>query len=145
MSDQIPHEPEAVSVEDADGNHIIQDIGNGAHVLYAHMKKGSVRSRVRVGQKVRKGQVIGLVGNTGNTIAPHLHLHVTDAPSALEADGIPYVFERFRLTGFDALGTADFDKGERFGTPLSITPVVPPSSHRRELPLDLVIVDWLHQ
>jgi hypothetical protein len=129
-------------VEDADGNHIIQDIGDGAYVLYAHMKRGSVRSRVKVGDRVRKGQVIGLVGNTGNTSAPHLHLHVVDGPSALQANGIPYVFEQFRLTGVDVLGTADFDKGEEFGTPLAIAPIVPPSLHRRQLPLDLVVVNW---
>jgi len=141
---QIPNDPKPVSIADADGNHVLQDIGKGAYVLYAHMKPGSVRARVRQGAWLRKGQVIGLVGNTGNTTEPHLHLHVVSGASTLVANGIPYVFEQFSMTGFDALGTADFDKGASQGTPLAITPIDPPTLHRRQLPLDLIIVDWLN-
>lgn len=144
LPEQVPHDPEPVALEDADGNHVLQDIGNGAFVLYAHMKTGSVRARVKQGALLRKGQVIGLVGNTGNTIAPHLHLHVVSGPSTLTANGIPYVFEQFKLTGFDALGTPDFDKGKSQGTPLAITPIDPPTLHNRQLPLDLVVVDWVN-
>ena len=108
------------------------------------MKPSSVRARVRQGALLRKGQVIGLVGNSGNTTEPHLHLHVVSRASTLVANGIPYVFERVRMTGFDALGTADFDKGASQGTPLAITPIDPPTLHRRQLPLDLVVVDWLN-
>ena len=144
IPNQVPNDPKPVSIADADGNHVLQDIGNGAYVLYAHMKPGSVRARVRQGAWLRKGQVIGLVGNTGNTTEPHLHLHVVSRASTLVANGIPYVFEQFRTTGFDALGTPDFDKGASQGTPLAISPVDPPTLHRRQLPLDLIIVDWLN-
>lgn len=144
LADQIPNTVPVVDVADADGNHVIQDIGNGAYVLYAHMKPGSVEARVKPGQMLRKGQVIGLVGNTGNTTEPHLHLHVDNQPSGLLANGIPYVFERLKITGVDEAGTADFDRGAAEGTPLAITPVDPPTFHRRQLPLDLVIVDWLN-
>jgi hypothetical protein len=145
VPDQVPHDPKPITnLADADGNHVLQDIGNGVYVLYAHMKPGSVRSRVRQGAMVRKGQVIGLVGNTGNTTEPHLHMHVMNRPSTLLANGIPYVFERFKMTGFDALGTSDFDRGVSEGTPLAITPVDPPTFHRRQLPLDLIVVDWLN-
>lgn len=145
IPNQIPQDPEPITdLADADGNHILQDIGNGAYVLYAHMQPGSVRSRVKEGAMLRKGQVIGLVGNTGNTTEPHLHLHVVSRASTLLANGIPYVFEQFKMTGFDALGTPDFDKGASQGTPLAITPVDPPTPHHNQLPLDLIVVDWLN-
>lgn len=145
IPNQVPQDPKPITdLADADGNHVLQDIGNGAYALYAHMQPGSVRSRVKEGALLRKGQVIGLVGNTGNTTEPHLHLHVVNRASTLLANGIPYVFEQFKMTGFDALGTPDFDKGAAQGTPLAITPVDPPTLHRNQLPLDLIVVDWLN-
>lgn len=145
LADQVPQDPKPITnIADADGNHVLQDIGNGAYVLYAHMKPESVRSRVKEGAVLRKGQVIGLVGNTGNTTEPHLHLHVVSRASTLLANGIPYVFEPFKMTGVDTLGTPDFDKGAAQGTPLAITPVDPSSFHQRQLPLDLIVVDWLN-
>jgi murein DD-endopeptidase MepM/ murein hydrolase activator NlpD len=51
---------------------------------------------------VEGGQVLGLVGNTGISSEPHLHFQVMDASggsSALNADGLPYVFDRFTLVG----------------------------------------------
>lgn len=145
VPNQVPNDPKPITdLADADGNHVLQDLGNGAYALYAHMQPGSVRARVKQGAMLRKGQVIGLVGNSGNTTEPHLHLHVVSRASTLLANGIPYVFEQFKLTGFDPLGTPDFDKGTSQGTPLTITPIDPPTLHQRQLPLDLVIVDWLN-
>ena len=61
------------------------------------MGPGSVGAHVRVGRHLHVGQVIGLLGNSGNTSAPHLHFHVIDKPSDLAGQGLPYVFDRFRL------------------------------------------------
>ena len=145
LPDQVPNDPKPIAnIADTDGNHVLQDIGNGAYVLYAHMKPGSVQARVKQRAMLRKGQVIGFVGNSGNTSEPHLHLHVDNRASSLLANGIPYVFEQFKMTGVDALGTPDFDRGTSEGTPLAITPVDPPTFHRRQLPLDLIVVDWLN-
>jgi murein DD-endopeptidase MepM/ murein hydrolase activator NlpD len=55
--------------------------------------------RVDVGDHVRKGQVLGLLGNSGNTDGPHLHFHVMDSPSPLQSNGLPYVFDRFTGLG----------------------------------------------
>ncbi|HRX69840.1 MAG: M23 family metallopeptidase [Candidatus Competibacteraceae bacterium] len=134
--------PENLPLAEADGNHIILDLGRGAYVLYAHLQPGSVQ--VRAGDRVQRGQVLGRVGNSGNSIAPHLHLQVMDAPSGLVANGLPYVFSRFRITGVDEAGTADFDHAEETGQPAMIVPVQPPSRHIRELPLDLTVIDWLN-
>ncbi|HRY15568.1 MAG: M23 family metallopeptidase [Candidatus Competibacteraceae bacterium] len=134
--------PENLSLSEADGNHVILDLGRSVYVLYAHLQPGSVQ--VRTGDRVRPGQVLGRVGNSGNSLAPHLHLQVMDAPSGLVANGLPYVFNRFRITGIDEAGTVDFDRAEETGEPATITPVQPPNRHTRELPLDLTVVDWLN-
>ena len=55
--------------------------------------------RVKRGDRVRAGQELARLGNSGNTSAPHLHLHVMTTPSALAGDGIPYVFAKFTLAG----------------------------------------------
>jgi hypothetical protein len=54
------------------GNHIVIDHGFGYKTLYAHLD----RANVRRGQKVKRGDVIGFVGSTGLSLAPHLHYEV---------------------------------------------------------------------
>jgi murein DD-endopeptidase MepM/ murein hydrolase activator NlpD len=80
----VPITPETIG-----GNYIILDIGGGRFAFYAHMQPGSLR--VKLGEKVRRGQVIGLLGNSGNSTEPHLHFHVTDGNTPLESEGLPYV------------------------------------------------------
>lgn len=54
------------------GNYIVVDHGYGYKTLYAHLD----RSNVKQGQKVKRGDVIAFVGNTGLSVAPHLHYEV---------------------------------------------------------------------
>lgn len=54
------------------GQHIIIDHGNGFETLYGHLSKFSIKQ----GQSVKRGQLIGLVGSTGKSTAPHLHYEV---------------------------------------------------------------------
>ena len=54
------------------GNYVEINHGYGYKTLYAHMSK----SIVKQGQKVKRGEVIGYVGNTGTSVAPHLHYEV---------------------------------------------------------------------
>lgn len=144
LPNQVPGAlPEGMALAEADGNHVILDLGGGRFILYAHMKPGSVA--VKTGDRVRRGQVIGHVGNTGNSQAPHVHIQAMDGPSGLASNGLPYVFDRFALTGADRAGTEDFDRAEANGTPATITAIAPPTMHERQLPLDLVVVDWLNE
>ena len=98
-----------MTIDQADGNFVVLDIGGGSYVLYAHMQPGSVT--VKAGAKVKRGDVLGKVGNTGNTQAPHLHLHVMDGPSPLQSNGIPYVFDSFKLDGHRQGGHRRFRQG----------------------------------
>ncbi|HEU4941479.1 MAG TPA: M23 family metallopeptidase, partial [Candidatus Eisenbacteria bacterium] len=89
--------PKGKTISTATGNYVIEDIGGGRYAVYAHFKTGSVR--VRAGQHVAEGDVLGLVGNTGNTSNPHLHFHISDRVSPLSSVGLPYVFTRFEDQG----------------------------------------------
>ena len=144
LPDQVPGAlPAGLPIEEADGNSVILDVGDGTFVLYAHLKPGSVR--VKTGEEVRAGEVIGLVGNTGNSQAPHLHLHIMDAANGLLANGLPYAVERFRVSGRASEGTEDFDRAEATGTPITIEASGSPAAHERQLPMDLTVVDWLNE
>lgn len=141
LAEQVPGAlPANLPIAEADGNFIVLDIGGGAHVLYAHMQPGSVL--VDAGAQVKRGDILGKVGNTGNSQAPHLHLHVMDGPSPLLSNGIPYVFDSFAVTAIDSAGTPDFDRAEATGTPLTLTPLTPPQRFHNVLPLDLSVVEF---
>jgi hypothetical protein len=66
-------------------------------LLYAHLQPQSLK--VKVGDKVKLGQTLGLVGNSGNSDLPHLHFHIVNAASPLAAEGVPYVFKSFVMQG----------------------------------------------
>ena len=57
-----------ITLENIDGNHVILDLGGGAFAFYAHLQPGSIG--VSIGEHVKRGQVLGKLGNTGNTSAP---------------------------------------------------------------------------
>ena len=83
--------------DDYGGNHVVIRMRRGVYALYAHMIPGSIR--VREGQRVRRGDRIGLLGNTGNTAAPHLHFQLMEGPVPLTSDALPFVINRFRFQG----------------------------------------------
>ena len=88
-----------LTLKDAGGNYVIVDIGGGRYAFYAHLKPNSIT--VKEGERVRRGRVLGRLGNSGNTTAPHLHFHVMDAPLPLGADhNLPYVIDSFRYQGY---------------------------------------------
>ena len=59
--------------------------------MLAHLQPHSVR--VKLGQRVKRGDVLGLAGNSGNTSQPHLHVHLMNGPSMDDADGLPLPFD----------------------------------------------------
>jgi murein DD-endopeptidase MepM/ murein hydrolase activator NlpD len=81
----------------AAGNYVSLDLGGGRFAVCEHLIPGSVA--VKVGDRVRKGQVIGRLGFSGDSTGPHLHFHVADAAAPLVGEGVGYGFERFTLLG----------------------------------------------
>ena len=80
------------------GNHVVIEVANGEYVLIAHMQPGSIA--VAEGDAVTSGQLIGLVGNSGNTTEPHIHIHVQDQPTfGAGAIGIPIAFSNYVADG----------------------------------------------
>jgi hypothetical protein len=125
IPENVPTQPlPPFEIATAAGNHVVEALDDGRFALYAHLQPGSVR--VQPGVRVRRGQVIGLVGNTGNSTEPHLHFHVTDGPSALGSNGIPYVFDRFDLIATIDLTVADPE----------VVFVPPPQERRHRLPMN---------
>lgn len=83
-----------ITKETIGGNYIIIDIGNDIHAIYGHLIPNSLK--VSIGDNVKKGQVIGLLGNSGNSDAPHLHFHLESKSNAfLGGEGMPYLITEF--------------------------------------------------
>jgi hypothetical protein len=131
--------PTNVDPASADGNAVILDIGQHRYAMYAHLQPGTIK--VHQGDKVRTGQILGLVGNTGNSLVPHLHFQLMDQPSSLASNGLPYEIDNFEVTA-KGVNTATFDQAESDGTPLPHT-ILNPSLHvKKALPLDQLIINF---
>jgi hypothetical protein len=113
-----------ITLETVGGNHVILDIGGSLYAFYAHLKPGSLR--VKLGDRVKRGQVIGLVGNSGNSTEPHLHFHISDSNSPLGSEGVPYAFDSFELVG----SCRTFTECTR----------VQPQRRTKQIPIDRVLV-----
>lgn len=89
------------------GNHVMVELEPGGVAFYAHLQNGSIR--VGRGDRVEDQTAIGLVGNSGNTTAPHLHVHVLDQMRDLmSAQLVPFVFSRYeRWDGTDWIGESE--------------------------------------
>jgi hypothetical protein len=129
-----------LTVENIDGNHIIMDIGDGVYAMYAHFIKDSLK--VKPGDKVKKGQQIASLGNTGNANAPHLHFQLMHGPSILHYDAVPYALDNFgyqgRVSSSAIWDADDYLSGSFFGPDR-----LPASQPRdKQLPLLNAIVNF---
>ena len=100
------------------GNYVAIDIGRGRYALYAHVQPGSLR--VKVGDRVKRGQVIALLGNSGNSTEPHVHFQIADGPTFLSSEGIPYAMN------FDVIGQLRRLGEQRTGRHQVLTPAPSP-------------------
>lgn len=82
-------------VQSVAGNYIIIECGNNEYAALVHLQTGSIR--VTVGQNVKKGEVIGRVGHSGNSFAPHLHFQLMDSSDISTANGLPCAFEQYEV------------------------------------------------
>lgn len=79
------------------GNCVVIDHGNGEFSFIAHMQKGSVQ--VKTGDPVKRGDFLGLLGNSGNSGAPHLHYHLMAGDTLFRSDPLPLRFNNVFMTG----------------------------------------------
>ena len=131
--------PQGISPEKVDGNSVILDLGGGNYATYAHFQPNSIL--VKEGDRASRGDVLALVGNSGNSLALHLHFHVMSVPLSLASNGLPYVVDSFTVTG-QTPGTDAFDEAEAEGTPLDVIPVDPPETVTEAMPLDQTVVSF---
>jgi Peptidase family M23 len=87
---------------DYGGNGVVERIAPGRYAVYLHLQTGSVD--VKVGQRIRTGRVLGLLGNTGNTTGPHLHFGIQNGPNILTSDSVPFEIGSFTVQGKGELG-----------------------------------------
>jgi len=141
LDDQKPGklpDPSTITIQTVDGNNVVLNIGGGRFAFYAHLQKNSVK--VRPGDRVKKGAVLGMLGNSGNTSAPHLHFHIVNSPSVLGSDGVPYVIDKFDFGGqvdpvaFEAAPGIEGNWGQGL--------MKQPEHRQREFPLNLNIIDF---
>ena len=139
LPEQVPGKsPTGLALDQYAGNHIVQDLGDGNYALYAHIKTGAVK--VKPGDQLTVGQVIGSVGNTGNSDAPHLHFHVMSTPDPLRSDGLPFVFTSFKLDS--RIASAD-DLGPLLdGLPAPLQPGLAARDETSVMPLDLDVMTY---
>lgn len=126
---------DSVSFENSPGNYVALNLGNGRFALYAHLQPGSIR--VRKGQRVRVGQLLGLVGSSGKSDLPHLHFHLVDASHPLPADGLPYVFSSFIVQG--NVGSIE---SLLEGKGITRQPVIKPDKRSKEFPANLDVISF---
>lgn len=90
------------------GKHVIINHGFGYKTLYAHLSKFNVTE----GQKIKRGQVIGFVGSSGTSTAPHLHYEVFKNGS--NVDPKYYFFKDLNAEEFDQLVARSENNGRSF-------------------------------
>jgi murein DD-endopeptidase len=124
-----------ITLDNIFGNYVILDLGYGRFALHGHLQPDSLK--VKVGDNVKAGRVLALVGNSGNSDAPHLHFQLTDANSPMGSEGIPYEFEIFTQLGvIDGPDVLDTGKAWQPKTGEK------PAARRREFPVDNDVVNF---
>jgi hypothetical protein len=95
MADTPLHTPQVVLP--AGGNQIVIEVAPRQYLFLCHLQRGSIL--VKEGDQVKQGQKLALVGNSGNTSEPHLHIHLQDTPEPHLGEGIPLYFYNYRSGG----------------------------------------------
>jgi murein DD-endopeptidase len=97
IADNTPRVLPPVTLDNIAGNYVTLQIAPNRYVTYAHLQNGSVK--VRLHDHVHRGDVLALLGNSGNTTGAHLHMQVIDSNSVLQSQGVPFVVGGFTYLG----------------------------------------------
>ena len=125
--------PAVIDATAAPGNVVVIDLGNARFATYAHLKPGSLR--VSEGDRVVEGQLLARIGNSGNSLGPHLHFHVSDGREPLGGEGLP-----FALRSFELIGRIPALPGLLAGSPWKSNPEQPSRTISAEMPLENMVV-----
>jgi hypothetical protein len=87
-------DPQRQSIQEVAGNYVIIQ-GDEVWAALVHMKTGSIQ--VKKGDEIKSGDLMGKIGHSGNSTAPHLHFQLMDGPDPLTAKGIPCSFSEYEL------------------------------------------------
>jgi Peptidase family M23 len=115
-----------ISLKNICGNHVIERLGGSLYASYCHLQSGL---KLTPGTKVKRGQVLGLVGNSGSSDGPHLHFQMCNAGSTLACEGVPYAFSSFG------------EEHKDFHSPSDTKPQ-PETVHSIEIPTNETLVDF---
>ncbi len=120
--------PDDLTARTLYGNFVILRIAPHIYAHYAHLRTGGVN--VKIGDHVRRGAVIGRLGQTGAAGAPHLHFHLADRPTFEQSEGLAFTIDHFVLRGRGKIEDSfDPKKPAAFDLPS-------PRAHAGEMPLD---------
>jgi murein DD-endopeptidase MepM/ murein hydrolase activator NlpD len=141
MPDEVPGStPTHITVVTAAGNHVIVKMADKRYAMYAHLVPNSVT--VQVGDWVETGQVLGKLGNSGSTSAPHLHFQVMDAPSSSDAHGLPFVFDQMGRRFVNSGSLNDEGAQTIGGEPLTLVLAPNPGQLQDVMPLTFDLLDF---
>lgn len=94
VRDNIPGELNPLHIP---GNSVIIKTRNNEYLFFAHFKQHSIK--VKAGQKIKQGSVLGLCGNSGNSSEPHLHFHIQNIEDMNHATGAKCYFDKILVNG----------------------------------------------
>jgi Peptidase family M23 len=132
MPEETPFAPPTSLRQPLDygGNEVVLELEPGVFAFYAHLKPETIR--VQIGEAVKAGEVLGLLGNTGNTDAAHLHFQLADGPDVLTATSLPFVIDAWTLAGTVS------PEGSRTENRV----VGPPEPQTDTFPLEMTVADF---
>lgn len=134
MPDVAPEAPPVgLSIPEMAGNLVSIDIGGGVFAHYAHLVPDS--PTVKVGDRVTRGQVIGVLGNSGNSQRAHLHFQLSDSPRPMIGDNLPYLIDTITVAGHWAVNPDATP-------PIAFQPESDPGPHSNLLPLYLSVTSF---
>jgi Peptidase family M23 len=138
LPEQPPNSlPAGIDPTQTTGNQVIVQIQPDTWALYAHLQPGSLA--VAVGDEVVAGQTLGRLGNSGNSIAPHLHFALLDGPDPAIANSVPFVLDHYTVSG--AVDPASYLAAFAGTGPLHLRTDTKPVAQSGTLPLNLAVID----
>jgi len=94
VKDNVPGQMNTYNVG---GNMVIIKTANNEYLVFCHFKHQSIK--VKEGQKIKQGELLGLCGNTGNSSEAHLHFHIQNIEDLNTATGVKCYFEKLTVNG----------------------------------------------